>query len=393
MSRILLLLDNKKNRRLFLRYLVQSHEIVAPDGLSGKELEKLIQQPFDLCILCSVMLKRYRQVLHARKETEYPVVLPYLLVIGRQHVGMINCNMQHSIDELITIPVEKRELQIRVEVLLRSRVLSQHMHTTNRKLLMEIEQRRCLEADIRSSLEREREMNELKSRFVSMVSHEFRSPLQVILSSSQIIEQYGSQLSLEKRQQFFQHIKANVKKMNKLLNDVLTIGEIDFKRFKPDIKPINLADFSHDLIEEICLTSGQHHKISFKFYSNYNYVYVDENLIRYILTNLLSNAVKYSSPQHIINFTLRCQDDEAIFTIQDKGIGIPPEDKAKLFGLFQRASNAKNIPGTGLGLAIVKKCVDLYAGSIELQSEVGAGTTITVKLPIPQPALIVDRRH
>ncbi|RUT00419.1 hypothetical protein DSM106972_075470 [Dulcicalothrix desertica PCC 7102] len=366
--------------------LAQINEIVAPEGLSSKELENLIQQPFDLCILCMVMLKRYRQTLHARKEAEYPVVLPYLLVITQKQLRIINYNSLHSIDELITIPIVKRELLLRVEVLLRSRLLSQQMHTANKKLSMEIEQIRCLETDIRSSLERERTLNELKSRFVSMVSHEFRSPLQVILSSSQIIEQHGDRLSLEKKQQFFQHIKANVKKMNQLLNDVLTIGEVDLKMFKADIKPINLSDFVHDLIEEICLTSEQHRKIAFKFYGGYNDVYVNENLIRHILINLLSNAVKYSSPENDINFTLRCQDGEAIFTIQDKGIGIPCEDKEKLFGLFQRASNAKDIPGTGLGLAIVKKCVDLYAGSVELESEVGAGTTVTVKLPIPQPA-------
>lgn len=385
-SRILLLLDDRQNRHLLVNTLAQTNEIVAPEGLSSKELEKLIQQPFDLCILCSVMLKRYRQALHARKEAEYPIVLPYLLVITQKQLRIINYNSLHSIDELITIPIVKRELLLRVEVLLRSRLLSQQMHTANKKLLMEIEQIRCLETDIRSSLERERTLNELKSRFVSMVSHEFRSPLQVILSSSQIIEQHGDRLSLEKKQQFFQHIKANVKKMNQLLNNVLTIGEVDLKMLKADIKPINLSDFSRDLIEEICLTSEQHRKIAFKFYGGYNDVYVNENLIRHILINLLSNAVKYSSPENDINFTLRCQDGEAIFTIQDKGIGIPREDKEKLFGLFQRASNAKDIPGTGLGLAIVKKCVDLYAGSLELESEVGAGTTVTVKLPIPQPA-------
>jgi signal transduction histidine kinase len=385
-SRILLLLDNRQNRRLLVSFLGQKNEIVLPDGLSAKELENLIQQPFDLCILCSVMLERYRQVLHARKEAEYPVVLPYLLVLARKHLRVINRNLWHSIDEIITIPIEKRELLLRVEVLLRSRYLSQQMHTANRKLSMEIEQIRCLETDICSSLKRERELNELKSQFVSMVSHEFRSPLQVILSSSQIIEQHGDKLSVEKKRQFFQHIQANVRKMNQLLNDILTIGEVDLKRFKADIKPINLSDFSQSLIEEICLTSGKQHKIAFKFYGGYNNVYVDENLIRHILTNLLSNAVKYSSPENNVNFILRCQDGEAIFIIQDKGIGIPCEDREKLFNLFQRASNAKDIPGTGLGLAIVKKCVDLYAGSIELQSEVGAGTTVTVKLPIPQPA-------
>jgi signal transduction histidine kinase len=383
-GRILLLLDNKENRCLIVHYLVEYHEVTVPDVVSSDEVASLMQQPFDLCIICEVMLKRYRQVLYVRKEAEYPVGLPYLLVVARQCIGTITRQLWQNIDEIITAPIVKRELQIRVEVLLRSRHISQQMHTTNRKLLMEVEQRRCLEAEIRSSLERERELNELKSRFVSMVSHEFRCPLQVILSSSQIIEQYGDQLSNPKKQQFFHHIKANVKKMNQLLNDVLTISNIDLTRLKGNIQPIDLADFSRDLIEEVCLISGENHKIAFKFYGDYNSVYVDENLVRHILTNLLSNAVKYSSPQNTINFTLRCIDGEAIFTVEDKGIGIPPEDKEKLFSLFHRAANTKDIPGTGLGLAIVKKCVDLYAGSIKLDSEVGTGTTVTVNLPIPQ---------
>jgi signal transduction histidine kinase len=387
-SRILLLLSNTQTRRLLVGCLAENHQVVVPDELSGKKLEKLIEQPFDLCILCSVMLKRYRKILHERKEIEYPVVLPYLLVVTRKHIEKISNYLLHSADEIITAPIKKRELLIRIEVLLRSRILSQQMHTKNQKLSMEIEQIRCLESDIRLSLQREQEMNELRTRFVSMVSHEFRSPLQVILSSSQILEQYADKLSCEKKQVFFEHIQANVKKMNLLLNDILTLGEVDLKKFRADIRPVDLSDLSRRIIEEVCLTSGKNYQIAFKFYGGYNNVYVDENLIRHILTNLLSNAVKYSSPVDKIYFTLRCQDGEAIFIIEDKGIGIPKEEQEELFGLFQRASNAKDIPGTGLGLAIVKKCVDLYAGSIEMQSSIGAGTTVTVKLPIPQPAPI-----
>lgn len=389
MSRILLLLDHQENSRLMAQWLGTRYEVIIPDA---GENATVWSQPFDLCILCGVTLERISQQVQARKDAESPALLPFLLVTSRRGVGMATrlrtLNLWQSIDELIITPIEKLELLTRVEVLLRSRNLSKQLQAANKKLLMEVEQRRCLEAEIRDCLQKERELGELKSRFVAMVSHEFRSPLQVILSSAQIIELHGQQLSKDRKKQFFRQIKQSVKKMTELLDDVLLIGRVDLGRLRANIQPLDLTELCSDLVEEISLSTGSKHKITVVTSGKCTSVYVDENLIRHILCNLLTNAVKYSPCSSTINLLLHCQDDEAIFQVQDYGIGIPSEDKEKLFGLFHRAANVKDIPGTGLGLAIVKRCVDLYGGKIAVESELGVGTTFTVTLPIPQLAAI-----
>ncbi|MUG97638.1 hybrid sensor histidine kinase/response regulator [Scytonema sp. UIC 10036] len=389
MRQILLLLEHKENRRLLAQWLKTRYEVIVPDvDTSQGKTSALWEQSFDLCILCGVTLEGIERQIQERRNAESPVLLPFLLVTSRQSVGMRTRYLWQSVDELIITPIQKLELLSRIEVLLRSRLLSKQLFAANKKLLMEIEQRRCLETEIRSSLQKERELNELKSRFVSMVSHEFRSPLQVILSSAQMIELYGEQLSKDRKKQFFQQIKQTVKKMTQLLDDVLVIGRADLGRFKASPEIMDLTELCRDLAEEILLSMNSKHAISFVTYGNCCEACVDEVLIRHILSNLLSNAIKYSPSNSTIHFILQCVDNEAIFKIQDNGIGIPSEDKATLFSLFHRAANVRDIPGTGLGLAIVKKCVDLYGGKIDVESELGVGTTFTVTLPLPQLALI-----
>lgn len=395
MSKILLLLDNQKNSCLMAQWLETRYEVIVSDALN---VATLWEQPFDLCILCGVTLERITSQVKARREAESPVLLPFLLVTSRRGVGMATrlritprdnyTRLWQNIDELIVTPIEKLELLTRVEVLLRSRQLSQQLSTANKKLLMEVEQRRCLEAEIRDCLQKEREMSELKSRFVAMVSHEFRSPLQIILSCAQIIELHAQQLSQDRKKQFFRQIKQAVKKMSELIDDVLLIGKVDLGKFKSNIQPLNLVELCSDIVEEIRLSTSSHQEITLITSGKCSKVYVDEHLIRHILCNLLTNAVKYSPSNSIINLFLHCHDDEAIFQIQDYGIGIPSEDKEKLFSLFHRATNVKDVPGTGLGLAIVKRCVDLYGGEIAVESELGVGTTFTVTLPLPQLAAI-----
>ncbi|GAA6622057.1 ATP-binding protein [Scytonema sp. NUACC26] len=389
MRRILLLLEHQENRRLLAQWLKTRYEVIVPDvdTLQGK-ISALWQQSFDLCILCGVTLEGINQQIQERRNTESPVLLPFLLVTPRQSVGMRTRYLWQNVDELIITPIQKLELLSRIEVLLRLRFLSKELLATNKRLLMEIEQRRCLETEIRSSLQKERELNELKSRFVSMVSHEFRSPLQVILSSTQMIEIYGEQLSKDRKKQFFQQIKQTVKKMTQLLDDVLVIGRADLGKFKANPEIMDLTELCRNLAEEILLSMNSKHAISFVTYGNCGDACVDEVLIRHILSNLLSNAIKYSRPHSTIHFILQCMDNEAIFKIQDNGIGIPLEDKETLFSLFHRAANVRDIPGTGLGLAIVKKCVDLYGGKIAVESTLGVGTTFTVTLPLPQLALV-----
>jgi signal transduction histidine kinase len=245
----------------------------------------------------------------------------------------------------------------------------------------DITDRKRAEEDIRTSLKKEKELSELKSRFITMASHEFRTPLTTILSSAELLQDYGFKWNEEKKLQHLQRIQKAVKHMTQLLNDVLLIGKAEAGKLECNPAPLDLFQFCRDLVDEMQLGTDNH-TIAFRSQGNCTNTYLDEKLLRHILSNLLSNAIKYSPTGSIVQFNLICEQREAIFRVQDEGIGIPSSDQAQLFDSFYRASNVGNIPGTGLGLAIVKKSVDLYGGKIAVKSAVEYGTTFTVTLPL-----------
>ena len=248
--------------------------------------------------------------------------------------------------------------------------------------LADITKRKQLEQELRSALEKEKELNELKSRFISMTSHEFRTPLSTILSSSELLEHYRHKWTPEKQITHLHRIQTAVKHMTEMLNDVLVIakGEAGRLYFRPDA--FDLVEYCRYLVEESQLNVNNQHAIAYVRQYKSMPCCMDEKLLEHILSNLLSNAIKYSPTGSTVKLTLTCQQGRAIFEIQDQGIGIPPEDLPRLFESFYRATNVGNIQGTGLGLAIVKKCVDIHNGEITVTSKVGVGTTFTVTLPL-----------
>ncbi|NJM67510.1 MAG: PAS domain S-box protein [Acaryochloris sp. RU_4_1] len=252
-------------------------------------------------------------------------------------------------------------------------------------VIRDITERKRLEADIRSALTKERELNELKSRFVAMTSHEFRTPLATILSSAELLEHYGHKWEDERKLKHLRQIQQSVEHMTGLLNDVLLLGKAESGNlaFKP--LPISLTEFCRGLAEELQITTNQH-VIVCRLQDQTQETYMDEKLLRHIFTNLLSNAIKYMPQGGSIHFDLSFEADQAIFQVQDQGLGIPPADCERVFNSFNRASNVGNISGTGLGLAIVKRSVDLHGGEISLTSQEKVGTTFIVKLPINHKA-------
>lgn len=248
--------------------------------------------------------------------------------------------------------------------------------------LADITNRKQLEQELRIALEKEKELNELKSRFVSMTSHEFRTPLSTILSSSELLEHYSHKWTQEKQLTHLHRIQTAVKRMTEMLNDVLVIGKVEAGKLEYRTTNFDLVEYCHQLVEEVQLNLSNQNLISFT--SGYKSVpcCMDEKLLGHILSNLLSNAIKYSPDGSTSKFTLTCQDGQAVFEIQDRGIGIPEEDLPRLFESFHRARNVGNILGTGLGLAIVKNCVEIHKGEIYVVSRLGVGTKFTVILPL-----------
>lgn len=252
-------------------------------------------------------------------------------------------------------------------------------------------ERKRAEMAMRYALDQEREMRELKSRFVSTISHELRSPLTTIFASADLLHKFSSRLNECKKGEMHQQIKAAAQRMNQLLDDVLTIWKAESAE-QPLIPVLmDLKQFCRDLVEEFHIQL-EDLQSSHRGESDRTIVFVsdcsscpacvDRNLLRQILSNLLSNAIKYSPQGGTVRLELNCDGSNAIFRVKDEGIGIPESDLDKLFSTFYRASNAGGIYGTGLGLAIVKKAVELHGGAIAVSSEIGVGSTFTVTLPL-----------
>ena len=243
----------------------------------------------------------------------------------------------------------------------------------------DITKRKQGEAEVLKALAKERELNELKSRFISITSHEFRTPLATIRSAADLLERFP--VTEQEKPELFGQIQTAVTHMVRLLEDILFIScsEAGKLQFKPT--PLDLIKLCRTLVTEVQISAGKHHNIVFEFQGEGSGV-MDEKLLRSLLSNLLSNAIKYSPEGSTVQLRLTCQEGKAVFQVQDQGIGIPNADKQRLFESFHRASNVGTVSGTGLGLTIVKNCVDLHTGAIDVESEVGRGTTFTVTLPM-----------
>jgi PAS domain S-box-containing protein len=247
------------------------------------------------------------------------------------------------------------------------------------------------ENEIRAALYKEQELGELKSHFVSLVSHEFRTPLTIILSSAELL-QGSPHLTDEKRKTLFFRIESSIQRMTELLEDVLFIERTGKEgvAFRP--VQLDLPQLCHQIIDEAVTAfnanRGLERSVRLSFMGEVEHLkeaYMDEQLIRYILLNLLINAFKYSPNETQPTFDVICTQTHIVFRVEDHGIGIPSEDMPKIFGLFHRGKNAGNIYGTGLGLAIVKRSVDAHGGVIECESTLGKGSTFTVSVPRNTP--------
>lgn len=257
-------------------------------------------------------------------------------------------------------------------------------------VVRDIRHRKQAEEELHKMLEKERELSELKSRIITTISHEYRTPLTIILSSAEFLERYSHKITEERQLIHLKRIQTSSKHLANLVSDVLFMGQAEADRLNFNPAPLNLEEFCREVIEEIAFTIQNQVGIIFLKTGDCTQAYLDEKQLRQILINLLSNAIKYSPQGGTIQFNLECGEGVAVLRIQDEGIGIPTEDVSHLFKSFHRASNVETIPGLGLGLAIVKKCVDSHQGQIMVDSVVDGGTTFTVMLPLRPPVSNFD---
>ena len=236
--------------------------------------------------------------------------------------------------------------------------------------------------DLRKALFAEKELNQLKSNFVSIVSHEFRSPLGAIQSSAELLKHYYDRLTPPRRGKLIEDIIGATNDMARLMEDVLLLSRVESVRYEFQPRPLSLAELCQRLSDEVSSATHARCPIRMVLGPLPDRTRGDEGLLRHILNNLLSNAVKYSPAGTPVEFGVEQDHQEAVFTVQDRGIGIPIEDQPRLFQAFHRGNNVGATPGTGLGLVIVQRCVALHGGTLSIQSQPGAGTTATVRLPL-----------
>jgi PAS domain S-box-containing protein len=234
---------------------------------------------------------------------------------------------------------------------------------------------------LREALEREKELGELKSRFVSMASHEFRTPLSTILSSAYLINKYQKTEEQEKRDKHIQRIVSSVNMLTDILNDFLSVGKIEEGRIQVRMVPIQLDAWMDEVISELkqLLKSGQKIKHT---HEGGNEIELDSSLLKHIVQNLVSNAIKFSPEGAGIGISTALGEETFTLSVTDKGIGISEEDQKHLFERFFRGANATNIQGTGLGLHIVCKYAELMRGTVRCNSVLDQGTTFTVTFDI-----------
>lgn len=251
--------------------------------------------------------------------------------------------------------------------------------------IADITKRKEAEAEVLQALEREKELSELKSRFVSMTSHEFRTPLAGIMSSIELLSDYGERLDAGERAELADVIKSSVRRMTQMLDQVLLIGRSDAGRLEFRPQPLELKSLVTQVIEEVRSLERQQAVIEVDWRVKGERRLLDERLIRHILSNLLTNAVKYSPQGKPVQLGIGSSPQQVVFTVTDRGIGIPPEDRPLLFQSFHRGRNVGGISGTGLGLAIVKKAVELHGGTIQVESNLGKGSRFRVFIPAAVP--------
>jgi PAS domain S-box-containing protein len=306
---------------------------------------------------------------HYRREGELFVIAFIVDITQRKE---IENSMLKQKAELEKITDKIRQLNAELEVKVEERTL------ILKEALQKLEHS---QQELSEALDKEKQLNEIKSRFVSMASHEFRTPLTTVLSSASLLSKYITTEDQEKREKHVQRIKNSVNNLNDILEDFLSLGKLNEGKIEKKFERVNLKVIVEDTVEEMkaLLKKGQYFVLDCNGDCN---GFTDKKLFRNILINLISNAIKFSEEGKKITINGRVADKKAVISVTDQGIGISKEDQEHLFSSFFRAANATNIKGTGLGLHIVKRYIDLLGGEVELQSELNKGTSINFSIPV-----------
>ena len=375
--------------------------LLIEDDLAEARLLQEVLKSFQLIEYSLVHVKRLQEGIDRLQQNRFDVILLDLTLPDSQGLESLKLLVDHAPkvpivvltntnDDKLAIQAVREGAQdylikrhVNVDVLVRS---VQYAIERQRASDLLREAKQNLENQVQKrndELIKAKEINQLQSTLVSMFSHDFRNPLTTVLSCAELLQNKSDLLTEEKKTALFRMIRLASKNMAQLLDEVLLVGKADLGTLECQRTQLDLKSFCAEIVEELQFNANKKHiEILFICRGELTEGVWDQNLLRHILGNLLANAVKYSFEGNRIQFVLIGEEKQVTFRIRDWGIGIPLEEQKHLFEPFHRASNVGRIPGTGLGLAIVQSCVKTCQGQIEINSEVGVGTTVTVTLPL-----------
>jgi PAS domain S-box-containing protein len=323
----------------------------------------------------------YFETIHRTNEGQsFPVeiTMTYLEYNSREYGCILIRDISQRQQLSTALQKVNQELECKVQQLLAE------LRDANKQLCCE----KVLRQRAETALEQEKLFTKHKAHFFSIISHEFRTPLNIISLSTSLLKRHLHRWNDEKKLQYLQRLQTGVEQISQLMDEIFINSRAEAEKLKFEPKPLNIIQFCREILAQMNLNESivTCSMLGDPFGSSSSgddcTVCVDKTLLQPILKNLLSNAVKYSPSDSTIDLVVSCQAKEVIFQIKDRGIGISVADQQRLFKPFHRGANVSNIPGNGLGLALVKKLVDLHGGQITVASEVGVGTTFTISLPL-----------
>ena len=367
---ILLVDDRIDNLNLLANILTEAEYNVrrVKSGVLALNLAKSREKP--ALILLDILMPELDgyQVCRQLKSEEDTRDIPVIFLSALDEIQNQSRGFEVGGADYITKPFNAREVLIRVR------------HQLNLKKLQE---RRILEAELRQTLLKEREVNEFKSQIIQTISHEYRTPLSVILNSCELIEYRLREYISPPVKKHFNRIKLMVGRLTNLINDVLFVDRLKQKEFEFDLTSFYPVGLCEESIASLQNFQENQRNIVFSYppEMGQQQIYFDPLIFKQIIEQLLKNALKFSGVESEVRLELSQEDNQLIVQVEDRGIGIPVEDRDRIFEAFYRGSNVETRPGVGLGLSIVKKCVERCKGEIDFRSQVGGGTRFTIKLP------------
>jgi signal transduction histidine kinase len=350
---------------------------------SEKSALSLVANTTPDLVLMDVRLKGHQTGIEIARTIHDRWKIPVVFLTGYSDPDTIHSAQKADPFGFLAKPINPTELYSTIAIALQRHQDQQHLEQliqertcelalANARLQLEMEERQKSTDEVTQALD---ELKELKSRFITTASHEFRTPLSIVLTSAELLERLGAECSEERRSRYFQKIRDAVRSMTTILTNALTLRRTDVESLELQPNAFDLQRFCISLLSDI---QG---KIDLHYVGNCTQVILDPELLTLILQNLLSNAFKFSSAHDPIHLEVQCLQNYVSLTVIDHGIGIPELDLPLIFEPFHRAKNVDTIAGGGLGLSIVKQCVELQGGTITIKSDLGKGTIVQVKLP------------